>query len=62
MKNKNNEFTGNFLKFFWNILNLNVVMVYIIQKMLVLLKNHQNYVKDKIFKILLKSMINIFFF
>ena len=32
------------------LLSLNFVMIYIIHKMLLLLKNHPNYIKDIIFK------------
>ena len=32
------------------LLNVNFVMIYIIHKMLELLKNHLNYLKDSIFK------------
>ena len=32
------------------LLNLNFAMIYIIHKMLVLLKNHLNYLKNSIFK------------
>ena len=49
-------------------LNFSFVMIYIIRKMLVLLKNHPNYLKDNIFecffkkynKLLLFKKINIF--
>ena len=41
-----------------SLLNSNFVMIYIIHKMLVLLKNHLNYPQDSIFKFLEK----IFFF
>ena len=61
MKKKKMNLLEIFNFFFWNILNFNVVMIYINQKLLVLLKHHQNYDKDNIFKIPLKSMINIFF-
>ena len=33
-----------------SLLNFNFIMIYIIYKMLVLLKNHLNYLKDNIFK------------
>ena len=40
-------------------LNFNFVMIYIIRKMLVLLKNPLNYIKDSIFKCFLRSMIDL---
>ena len=33
-----------------SLFNINFVMIYIIHKMLVLLKHHMNYLKDNIFK------------
>ena len=33
-----------------SLLNFNFVMIYIIHKMLVLLKNHLNYINDSIFE------------
>ena len=38
-----------------SLLNFNFVMIYIIYKILVLLKNHLNYLKDNIFKCFLKK-------
>ena len=51
------------------LLNFSFVMIYIIRKMLVLLKNHLNYLKDNIFesffkkynRLLLFKKINFFF-
>ena len=37
------------------LLNFNFVMIYIIHKMLVLLKNHLNYLEDSIFECLSKE-------
>ena len=39
-----------------SLLNFNFVMIYIIHKMLVLLKNHLNYLKDSIFECFLRSV------
>ena len=44
------------------LLNSNFVMVYIIHKMLVLLKNHLNYLKDSIFKCFFKEYKRFFLF
>ena len=38
------------------LLNFNFVMIYIIQKRLVLLKNHLNYLKDSIFEWFFKGV------
>ena len=38
-----------------SLLNFSVVMVYIIHEILVLLKNHLNYLKDNIFECFLKK-------
>ena len=43
-------------------LNFNFVMIYIIHKMLVLLKNHQNYLKDDIFECFFKKYNRLIFF
>ena len=42
-------------------LNFKFVMIYIIHKMLVLVKNNLNYLKDSIFIACLKSIINFYF-
>ena len=44
------------------LLNFSFVMIYIICKMSLLLKNYPNYLKDNIFESFIKSIINIFFF
>ena len=47
-----------------SLLNFSFVMIYIIQKMLALLKNHLNYLKDNIFECFLRSFketFNLFF-
>ena len=44
------------------LLNFSFVMIYIIKKMLVLLKNHMNYLKDNIFECLYKKYHRFFFF
>ena len=49
------------LNFSFLILLLNFVMIYIIFKMLVLLKNHLSYFKDNIFKSFYKKYTFIFF-
>ena len=41
-------------------LNFNFLMIYIIYKILVLLKNHLNYFKDSIFKCFFKKYNRIF--
>ena len=48
-----NRFTSVPLKV--SLLNFNFVMIYIIHKMLVLLKNHLNYLKNSIFKCFFKE-------
>ena len=45
-----------------SLLNFNFVVIYVIHKMLVLLKNHLNYLKDNIFKCFFKEYNRIFFF
>ena len=45
-----------------SLLNFSFVMTYIIHKMLVLLKNHLNYLKGNIFECLLRSIINFYIF
>ena len=45
-----------------SLLNFNFVMIYLIHKMLVLLKNNLNYLKDSIFECFLKSVKYISFF
>ena len=44
-----------------SILNFNFVMIYIIHKMLVLLKNNLNYFKDSVFECFFKEYIRLFF-
>ena len=44
------------------LLNFNFVMIYIIHKILVLLKNHLNDLKDNIFKCFLKKYNRLLFF
>ena len=39
--------------------NFNFVMIHIIHKILVLIKNHFNYFQDKVFKYFLRSIINL---
>ena len=43
-------------------LNFNFVMIYIIHKILVLLKNHLNYFKDSIFECFFKEYNRILLF
>ena len=43
------------------ILNFNLVMIYIIHKMLVLHKNHLNYLKGSIYKYFFRNIIDFFF-
>ena len=45
-----------------SLLNFNFLMIYIIHKILVLLKNHLNFLKDNVFECFLRSIINFFFF
>ena len=42
-----------------SLLSFNFVMIYIIHKMLVLLKNHLNYLKDSIFECFFKEYIRL---
>ena len=44
------------------LLNFNFFMIYIIHKILALLKNHQNYHKDNIFECLFKKYNKLSFF
>ena len=44
-----------------SLLNVNFVMIYIIHKMLVLLKNNLNYLKDSFFECFFKAYNRIFF-
>ena len=44
-----------------SLLNFSFAMIYIIHKMLVLLKNNLNYLKDSIFEWFLKSIIDFYF-
>ena len=43
-----------------SVLNFNFIMIYKIHKMLILLENHRNYLKDSIFECILRSMIDFF--
>ena len=45
-----------------SLLNFNFVIIYIIHKILVLLKNHLNYLKDNIFKCLFKRYDRLLLF
>ena len=45
-----------------SLLNFNFVMIYIIHKILVLLKNHLNYLKDSIFECFFKEYNRLSFF
>ena len=44
-----------------SLLNFDFLMIYIIHKILVLLKNHLNFLKDNVFECFLRSIINFFF-
>ena len=43
-----------------SLLNFNFVMIYIIHKILVLIKNHLNYVRDNIFENFLRTIVGLF--
>ena len=45
-----------------SLLHFNFVIIYIIHKMLVMLKNYLNYLKDSIFQLFLRSVIDIYVF
>ena len=45
-----------------SLLNFSFVMIYVIRKILVLLKNHLNYVQDNIFECLFKKYNKLLFF
>ena len=45
-----------------SLLNFNLAMNYITNKILVLLKNHLNYLKDNIFECFFKKYNRLFFF
>ena len=42
--------------------NFSYAMVYIIHKMLILIKNHLNYSRDNTFQFFLRSIIDLYFF
>ena len=44
------------------VLNFNFAMIYIVHKMLVLLKIHLNYLKDRIFECFLRGIIDFYYF
>ena len=44
------------------LLNFNFIMIHIIHKILVLLKNHINYLKNNIFQFFLRTIIDFYFF
>ena len=43
-----------------SLLNFNFVMIYIIHEILVLIKNHLNYVRDNIFENFLRTIVGLF--
>ena len=45
-----------------SVLNFNFVMIHIIQKILVLIKNYMNYLKDNIFELFLKKYNTLLIF
>ena len=45
-----------------SLLHFNFDMIYIIHKILVLIKNHMNYLKDNIFEFFLKTYNRLLFF
>ena len=45
-----------------SLLNINFVMIHIIHKILVLIKNHMNYLKDNILAFFFKKYNRILFF
>ena len=49
------------LQVFFTLLNFNFIMIFIIHKISVLLKNHLNYLKDSILKRLLRTIIEFYF-
>ena len=44
-----------------SLLNFNFVIIHIIHKILVMITNHINYIKDNIFEFFLKSIIDFYF-
>ena len=44
-----------------SLLNFSIVMIYIVHKMLVLVRNHLNYLKDNISIIFLKAITDFYF-
>ena len=44
-----------------SLLSLSFVMIYIIHKIIALLKNHLNYLKDNIFECFLRIIIDFYF-
>ena len=49
------------LQVFFTLLDFNFIMVFIIHKISVLLKNHLNYLEDSILKRLLRTIIEFYF-
>ena len=45
-----------------SLLNFNFAMIYIIHKILILIKNHLNYLKDNIFEFFFKKYNRLLFF
>ena len=45
-----------------SVLNSNFVTIHITQKSLAWIRNHMNYLQDKIFECFLRSIINFYFF
>ena len=45
-----------------SLLNFKFAMIYIIHKILVLIRNHMDYLKDNIFECFLRSIIDFIFF
>ena len=45
-----------------SLLNVNFVMIHIIHKILVLIKNHMNFLKDNIFEFFFKKYNRLLFF
>ena len=62
MKKKNYKKNYEKIDLRISLLNFNFAMIYIIHKVLVLIKSHMNYFKDNIFKYFFKKYNRLLFF
>ena len=62
MKKKNHKKVYKKMGLRISLLNFNFAMIYIIHKILILIKNHLNYLKDNIFEFFFKKYNRLLFF